>query len=75
MPSNFEEATQRLAAKKERWVNGEFQTHTVVELELSEQAYEEIARKLRGAGYDHVFLDNDNIDMNGIAVRKEDGDD
>lgn len=42
-------------------------THTYVELELSPIAYEEIARKLREAGY-HQAFDGETIDMHGLAV-------
>jgi len=50
-------------------------TRTYVELEVSEAAYDEIAEKLRNAGYGHVF-DKDNkgnivIDMHGIALKKD----
>lgn len=44
-------------------------THTVAMLELSPQAYEEIAQKLRDAEYDHAFVE-DFIDMTGIGVSK-----
>ena len=50
------------------------QTHTFVELELSASAYEEIARKLRDAEYDHAFVKcgaRTVIDMQGIAVANE----
>ncbi len=40
-------------------------------MELSAPAYEEIATKMREAGYDHVFMDDGEIDMHGIAVAKE----
>lgn len=44
-------------------------THTLAILELSRAAYDEIARKLRAAGYDHVFgPDGKRIDMTGIGV-------
>jgi hypothetical protein len=46
------------------------QTHTYAELELSAAAYEEIARKLREAGYDHAFMDDGAIDMHGIGVTR-----
>jgi hypothetical protein len=42
-------------------------THTVAELEISRAAYDEIAQKLRAAGYDHVF-DGELIDMTGIGL-------
>lgn len=49
-------------------------THTFVELEVSEAAYEEIAAKLREAGYTHAFVGVDAdrlaIDMDGIALVK-----
>jgi hypothetical protein len=40
-------------------------THTYARLPLSPQAYEEIATKLRTAGYDHAFIGNGDIDMHG----------
>lgn len=43
-------------------------THTYVTLEVSGAAYEEIATKLREAGYDHVFMDDGEIDMHGLAL-------
>jgi hypothetical protein len=45
-------------------------THTYAELELSQSAYDEIARKLREAGYDHSFMDDGVIDMHGIGVTR-----
>ena len=45
-------------------------TRTYVELELSRAAYEEIAQKLRVAGYDHCF-DGETIDMHGLGVTPE----
>lgn len=47
-------------------------THTYAALDVSPAAYDEIAGKLRAAGYDHVF-DNDNgaIDMHGIGLVRE----
>lgn len=50
------------------------QTHTYVMLELSKAAYDEIAKKLRDAGYDHAFIHDDDgctIDMHGIGVTCE----
>jgi len=56
------------------------QTHTYAELELSQAAYDEIARKLRDAGYDHSFMHSEDvngaptIDMHGIGItRASDG--
>lgn len=52
-------------------------TRTFATLVVSKQTFEEIASKLREAGYDHVFLpshDTIGIDMNGIVlqgIRKE----
>ena len=48
------------------------QTHTVVELPLSAKAYDEIAAKLKDAGYDHLFLRDEGtlIDMSGIGVTR-----
>lgn len=42
-------------------------THTYAGLEVSAATYDEIAAKLRAAGYDHAF-DGDVIDMNGIGL-------
>ena len=42
-------------------------THTYVTLEISFTAYQEIAAKLREAGYDHAF-DGQTIDMHGLAL-------
>lgn len=58
-------------------------TYTFVELEISSAAYDEIAAKLRAAGYDHVFhaarteIEGAQaerapmIDMHGIALTRE----
>ena len=49
--------------------------YTLVKLEVEDSTYEEIAGKLREAGYDHVFLHDGGIDMTHIAlVKKEDED-
>lgn len=45
-------------------------THTFAELELSQRAYDEIARKLKDAGYDHAFMHDGAIDMAGIGVKR-----
>lgn len=45
-------------------------THTFAELELSQSAYDEIATKLRDAGYDHAFTEGGAIDMHGIGVTR-----
>jgi hypothetical protein len=52
-------------------------THTFVELEMSAAAYDEIAAKLREAGYDHAFMKDiagatgkETIDLHGIGVTK-----
>jgi hypothetical protein len=48
-------------------------TYTFVELELSPGAYDEIAHKLKTAGYDHCFNPangNGAIDMHGLAVTR-----
>ena len=47
------------------------QTHTYVELEISRAAWDEIAGQLRAAGYGHAFVDEETIDMSGIAVKPE----
>ena len=48
------------------------QTHTYVELPISQSAYMEIFKKLKNANYDHCFIPSDgldySIDMNGIAL-------
>lgn len=46
-------------------------THTYVLLGISRQAYEEIANKLRDAGYEHVFSAGGEIDMHGIGLVAE----
>lgn len=48
-------------------------THTYAELEVSAEAFDEIAEKLRGAGYDHAFVGDGwtpptKVDMHGIAL-------
>lgn len=45
-------------------------THTYVELEVSAVAYDEIAAKLREAGYHHSFDGDLAIDMHGIALTR-----
>ncbi len=45
-------------------------THTFAELVVGEGTYAEIASKLRDAGYDHAFLEEGAIDMQGIGVTK-----
>lgn len=50
-------------------------TYTYVVLDISPEAYKEIADKLRTVDYDHVFTDDGEgrevIDMHGIALREE----
>lgn len=47
-------------------------THTYALLEVSPAVYEEISAKLRAAGYDHAFHDDEEhgavVDMHGIAL-------
>ncbi len=43
-------------------------TYTFVHLELSPGAYDEIASKLRDAGYDHAFLEGGALDLHGLAA-------
>lgn len=43
-------------------------THTHANLEVSDAAYQEIAERLRDAGYDHVFDEEGTIDMHGIGL-------
>ncbi len=47
------------------------QTHTYVELEISDEAYKEIRSKLEAAGYQHTFMNDGAIDMQGIAVKSD----
>jgi hypothetical protein len=49
------------------------QTHSYAVLAVSAATYEEIARHLREAGYEHVFNANGEIDMNGVALVKAAG--
>ena len=44
-------------------------TYTYAELEVSEQVFDEIAGKLREAGYHHAFNEGA-IDMHGIGLVK-----
>lgn len=46
-------------------------THTVATLNVSKVAFDEIADLLRDAGYSHVFLDGNVIDMTGIGLTHE----
>lgn len=46
------------------------QTHTLAILEVSDEVYEEIASKLKEAGWDHAFLDSV-IDMHGVGLKAE----
>jgi hypothetical protein len=48
-------------------------TYTYVSLPVSAPAYDEIATKLRAAGYDHCF-DLETIDMHGLALVREEPD-
>lgn len=43
-------------------------TYTFATLDISQVAYDEIAAKLRAAGYDQAFLEDGQIDMHGIAL-------
>jgi hypothetical protein len=43
-------------------------TRTIATLEVSAPAYEEIASKLRAAGYDQAFGTDGVIDMTGIGL-------
>lgn len=47
-------------------------TYTYVLMEVSPQTYDEIAKKMRDAEYDHAFGDEGEIDMHGIAIVKRD---
>jgi hypothetical protein len=46
-------------------------THTYVTLEISAEAWDEIASKMRDAQYDHCFGTEGEIDMDRIALVKE----
>jgi hypothetical protein len=51
-------------------------THTFVVLDISPEAYNEIAAKLHAADYGHCFIEQDGrtvIDMAGIAVAEGEG--
>lgn len=48
-------------------------SYTYVHLPVSAPAYDEIAAKLRAAGYDHCF-DLEAIDMHGLALVQEEPD-
>lgn len=44
------------------------QTHTIAEMEVSQQTYDEIKKKFEEAGYDHVFMPDGTMDMTGIGI-------
>jgi hypothetical protein len=43
-------------------------THTFATLPVSKRTFEEIHRKLKAASYDHSFIDEETIDMDGIGI-------
>ena len=43
-------------------------THTFAELAVSKRTFDEISRKLKAARYDHSFIDEETIDMQGIGI-------
>lgn len=46
-------------------------TYTFATMEVSQATYDEIAGKLREAGYDHAFVKSDDgvlLDMHGVAI-------
>ena len=47
-------------------------SHTVARLEVSSSTYNEIKKLLEDAGYDHAFIEDEMIDMSGIAIKKID---
>jgi hypothetical protein len=49
-------------------------SYTYARLPLSPEAYDEIATKLKEAGYHHAFENNGDIDMHGIGVCVEEPD-
>lgn len=51
-------------------------TRTYATMEVSKATFDEIAAKMRDAGYDHVFLNRgETIDMHGIALEMEEQND
>ena len=46
-------------------------THSFATLEVSKETFDEISSKLREAKYDHSFIEDDLIDMHGIAIKEE----
>lgn len=44
-------------------------TRTYTILEVSEAAHLEISKLLRAVGYEHAFVDDSTIDMDGLALR------
>ena len=45
------------------------QTHTYAVMKISKKAFDEIAQKLKDAGYAHSFINSNEIDMHGIAIK------
>lgn len=45
-------------------------TYTYVLLEVSEDTYNEVACAMRAAGYDHVFGEEGEIGLHGIAIAR-----
>lgn len=43
-------------------------THTFARLEISSAAFHQIKKKLKEAGYSHLFVDDNTIDMTGIGI-------
>lgn len=48
-------------------------SYTFALLEVSQEAYDEIAKKLHDADYGHAFMEDGAIDMHGIALVKKNG--
>ncbi len=46
-------------------------THSLAILEISDQAYDEMKALFVKAGYDHIFMSDGTINMNGIGVKKK----
>lgn len=47
-------------------------TRTLARLQVTQSTFDEIAKKLKAVGYyDHVFLPDGNIAMDGIALEPE----
>lgn len=76
-----QEINTQLAAmalrEREQYAGRRTHTHTFACLDVTEATYSEVKAKLEAAGYDHVFIANDDapalpvINMHGLALRHE----